>query len=170
MNGPVTFNDEIVDLPHHSQIHHLWRINISSDESLIMGLLWNTSSNLTSLMRPPLKNHLAKAWKALEHSCPKLKTPLKTCQSDAGKHPLHRDSNVFPHADTIATFQFQLHLKPPISCCRASDWNMKPCIYTGHYSQYKAPAAARLPGEVRGEETTGIKYSRNTHFYLFIIQ
>ena len=26
-----------------------------------------------------------------------------------------QDSNVFSHADTIATFQFQLHLKPPIS-------------------------------------------------------
>lgn len=24
---------------------------------------------------------------------------------------------------------------------------MKPCIYTGHYSGYKAPAALRLPGE-----------------------
>lgn len=51
-------------------------------------------------------------------------TPLlRTCHSAfpdaAAKHLLHRDSNVFPHADTIATFQFQLHLKPPISAAAA---------------------------------------------------
>lgn len=44
---------------------------------------------------------------------------------------------------------------------------MKPCIYTGHYSEYKAPAAVCLPREVRGEETTGIKYSWNTFLFIY---
>lgn len=82
MNSPVTFNDVIVDLPHQSPIHHLWLINISSDESLIMRLLWNTSSNLMSLMRPPLENHLAKAREAAGPLVAPTLTPLlRTCQS-----------------------------------------------------------------------------------------
>ena len=82
MNSPVTFNDVIVDLPHQSPIHHLWLINISSYESLIMGLLWNTSSNLMSLMRPPLENHLAKAREAAGPLVALTLTPLlRTCQS-----------------------------------------------------------------------------------------
>lgn len=44
---------------------------------------------------------------------------------------------------------------------------MKPCIYTGHYSEYKAPAAVCLHREVRGEETTGINYSRNTFLFIY---
>ena len=45
---------------------------------------------------------------------------------------------------------------------------MKPCIYTGHYSEYKAPAAVCLPREVRGEETTGINYSRE-HISIYLL-
>ncbi len=33
----------------------------------------------------------------------------------------------------ITTFQFQLHLQPPISASVACDCNMNPGIYTGHY-------------------------------------
>lgn len=44
---------------------------------------------------------------------------------------------------------------------------MKPCIYTGHYSEYKGPAAVCLHREVRGEETTGISYSQNTFLFIY---
>lgn len=44
---------------------------------------------------------------------------------------------------------------------------MKPCIYTGHYSEYKAAAAVCLPREVKGEETTGISYSPNTFLFIY---
>lgn len=44
---------------------------------------------------------------------------------------------------------------------------MKPCIYTGHYSEYKAPAAVSLLRDVRGEETTRISYSRNTFLFIY---
>lgn len=169
MNSPVAFNDVIVDLPHQSQIHHLWLINISSDESLIMGLLWNTSSNLMSLMRPPLKNHLAKAWKALEHSCLNLNSTPKTCQSEAAKHLLYWDSNVFPHADTIATFQFQLHLKPPISAAVLviEIWN--PAYIQAITENTRPQLLCACPGKW-GEKKQQGSSTAGTHFYLFIIQ
>lgn len=93
---------------------------------------------------------------------------LSVCIPDAAaKHPFHWDSNVFPPADTTATFQFELHLKPPISAAGAGDWNMKPCIYTGHYRKSKAPAAVCLLREVKGEETTGISFSQNTFLFIY---
>lgn len=39
MNTLVTFNNVIVELSHQSPIYHLWLINISEYESLIMVLL-----------------------------------------------------------------------------------------------------------------------------------
>ena len=63
---------------------------------------------------------LKDAWSTCGSNFNSAPKDLSDCVPDAAtKHLLHRDSNVFPHADTIATFQFQLHLKPPISAAVA---------------------------------------------------
>lgn len=45
---------------------------------------------------------------------------------------------------------------------------MKPCIYTGHYREYKVPAAVCLLWEVRGKETTGITYGPE-HISIYLL-
>lgn len=81
--------------------------------------LWGYYEILPQILRPLCDLRWKIIWLRHERrwSTPprNLNSTPKTCQSEAAKHLLHEDSNVFPHADTIATFQFQLHLKPPIS-------------------------------------------------------
>lgn len=85
----------------------------------------------------------------------------------AAKHLLHRDSNVFPHADTIATFQFQLHLKPPISAAVAviEIWN--PAYIQAITANTRPQLLCVCREKWAGEETTGINYSRNTFLFIY---
>lgn len=161
MNSPVTFNDATVDLPHQSPIHHLRLINISREEPSIKGLLWNTSSNLMSLTWPPLENHLAEAPQTPRHLWRLRKTALLRTRRSAfhGRRPSTfpssaRIQNAFPHADTIATFQFQLHLKPPISAAATmiEIWNP---AYIQAITENTGPQLLSVCLSARGREGRG---------------
>lgn len=72
-----------------------------------------------------------------------------------------QDSNVFSHADTIATFQFQLHLKPPISASVAviEIWNS--AYIQGHYRQTQGALSSqsgRWGGTGRDTSQLGLIY------------
>lgn len=98
-----------------------------------------------------------------------LNSTPKTCQSEAAKHLLYWDSNVFPHADTIATFQFQLHLKPPISAAVLviEIWN--PAYIQAITENTRPQLLCACPGKW-GEKKQQGSSTAGTHFYLFIIQ
>lgn len=88
----------------------------------------------------------------------------------AAEHLLHRDSNVFPHADTIATFQFQLHLKPPISAAVAviEIWN--PAYIQAITANTRPQLLHVCPGKWGEKKKQQGSTTAGTHFYLFIIQ
>lgn len=95
---------------------------------------------------------------------------LSVCVPDAAaKHLLHWDSNVFPHAGTIATFQFQLHLKTPISTAMPviEIWN--PAYIQAITENTRLQLLSVCPGMWAEEKQQGSATTR-THFYLFIIQ
>lgn len=139
--------------------------------------LWSYYEILPQFSCPWCNLHWKIIWLRLErhqgtcgsnfNSTPK---DLSACVPDAAaKHLLHWDSNVFPHADTIATFQFQLHLKPPISAAVAviEIWN--PAYIQAITANTRPQLLSVCTGKWEQKKQQGSATAR-THFYLFIIQ
>lgn len=145
----------IADQPYHCQLHYLWLVNNSSDESLILGLVWHASSIGVSSPWPLQKNHLAAAWRA---NLNRLRGPA------AATPRLFLDSNVLLPADAIATFQFRLHLKPSISSVTPviEIWNPAyiQAITTNTRPQLRRPSP-------RKRETTGIGTARTESLCIY---
>ena len=173
INIPVSFNNMIVYL-------------LISVQYIIYGLLILSVMNhwskgyyeiLPQIVCPRCDLHWKIIWPRLEryrstcgsnlNSAPKN---LSLCRPDAAaKHCIRWDSNVFPHADTIATFQFQLNLKPPISIAEAliEIWN--PAYIQAITENTRLQLLSVCSGKWEEKKQQGSATAR-THFSLFIIQ